>query len=263
MKRETPVEILAVGGGIGYPLARRWRSRAGAIVQVLAGRPGVRRDRRRHRAGAERDAHARSARGPARGDRLLGAPPLAGLFMDAVKGEPLTSVDLGADFLGHYGTPYVVLHRSDLHSILLDRRIALAVDKLVVRVEDGPTARSPSARMGPKRLRGADRRRRPAVGAADQRRRRTASGQRPHLDRRRGPPPAPGTAWVTGGVSPWRHKVRRGELYNQVGGCPGAAWRIPRARSSAPPAELDADVGRCCPAVRRGAGCCNAGCGGR
>ena len=140
MKRETPVEILVVGGGIGGLAVSLALARRGRSVQVLEAAPEF----GEIGAGIQLAPNATHML-----DRLEVLPavidcsvlPRSLVFMDAVKGEPLTSVDLGADFLGHYGTPYVVLHRSDLHSILLDacrreERIALAVDKLVVRVED-------------------------------------------------------------------------------------------------------------------------------
>src|SRR5690606_765488 len=41
-------------------------------------------------------------------------------FRDAITGEALLRQDLQDDFEKRYGAPYIVIHRSDLHSILLE-----------------------------------------------------------------------------------------------------------------------------------------------
>ena len=45
--------------------------------------------------------------------------PARMVWMDAVSGEPLTSLDLGAPFRERYGFPYLVMHRSDLLDALV------------------------------------------------------------------------------------------------------------------------------------------------
>lgn len=45
--------------------------------------------------------------------------PRAGIVMDAISGERLTSVDLGNALMERYGYPYVVAHRHDLLEILV------------------------------------------------------------------------------------------------------------------------------------------------
>jgi len=50
----------------------------------------------------------------------IGVQPKHLVFRDAVSGEELTRQSLGADFEERYGAPYVVIHRSDLHRILLE-----------------------------------------------------------------------------------------------------------------------------------------------
>ena len=67
--------------------------------------------------------------------------PARMLWMDAVSGERLTALDLGAPFLERYGFPYFVMHRHDLLQVLLEAaqaeaRIALAPAKEVVAIED-------------------------------------------------------------------------------------------------------------------------------
>jgi 3-hydroxybenzoate 6-monooxygenase len=68
------------------------------------------------------------------------------LWMDAVSGEQLTSLDLGERFRERYGYAYFVMHRSDLLDTILQHcranpLIALEPDKDVTAIEDrGTTA---------------------------------------------------------------------------------------------------------------------------
>jgi 2-polyprenyl-6-methoxyphenol hydroxylase-like FAD-dependent oxidoreductase len=70
------------------------------------------------------------------------------VWMDALAGERITAVDLGAAFRSRYGQPYIVMHRSDLLAVLLAAcqahpLIALEADRAVVAVEDlGEAARA-------------------------------------------------------------------------------------------------------------------------
>ena len=41
------------------------------------------------------------------------------VYMDALSGDQITSVDLGQPFLDRYKHPYIVLHRGDLHLSLI------------------------------------------------------------------------------------------------------------------------------------------------
>ncbi|SEE33857.1 salicylate hydroxylase [Arthrobacter alpinus] len=50
----------------------------------------------------------------------IGVQPKHLVFRDAVTGEELTRQSLGEEFTERYGAPYVVIHRSDLHRILLE-----------------------------------------------------------------------------------------------------------------------------------------------
>ena len=49
-----------------------------------------------------------------------GVSPRRLVFRDAVDGSVLTGAPLGADFTARYQGPYVVIHRSDLLTILFD-----------------------------------------------------------------------------------------------------------------------------------------------
>ena len=42
------------------------------------------------------------------------------VLKDAFTGEELTALDLGEEYQERYGAPYIVLHRSDLHKVLLE-----------------------------------------------------------------------------------------------------------------------------------------------
>ncbi|HKU29916.1 MAG TPA: FAD-dependent oxidoreductase [Arthrobacter sp.] len=50
----------------------------------------------------------------------IGVRPKHLVFRDALTGEELTRQTLGGEFEERYGAPYVVIHRSDLHRILLE-----------------------------------------------------------------------------------------------------------------------------------------------
>jgi salicylate hydroxylase len=63
------------------------------------------------------------------------------VWMDAISGEQVTSLDLSAAFRERYGYRYIVMHRSDLLAMLLaacraNARIALETSKDVLSVED-------------------------------------------------------------------------------------------------------------------------------
>ena len=62
------------------------------------------------------------------------------VWMDAISGEQLTSLDLGERFVERYGYRYFVMHRSDLLTVLLDHAqrsplVTLETKKDVVKVE--------------------------------------------------------------------------------------------------------------------------------
>ena len=62
-------------------------------------------------------------------------------WMWAITGERITTVDLGADFRARYGHSYIVMHRGDLLSVLLDacraeKAITLEPSREVTAVED-------------------------------------------------------------------------------------------------------------------------------
>ncbi|WP_216214635.1 FAD-dependent monooxygenase [Amycolatopsis aidingensis] len=52
-------------------------------------------------------------------------------FMDGVTGEHVTSLGLTADYRDRFGSPYVVVHRAELHQVLLDACLAADSVELV------------------------------------------------------------------------------------------------------------------------------------
>jgi salicylate hydroxylase len=69
----------------------------------------------------------------------IGVQPRHLVFRDAVTGEELTRQTLGGEFAERYGAPYVVIHRSDLHRVLLEAcqsaGVRLVNDVMVESVE--------------------------------------------------------------------------------------------------------------------------------
>ena len=69
----------------------------------------------------------------------IGVQPKHLVFRDAVTGEELTRQTLNGEFTDRYGAPYVVIHRSDLHRVLLEgceaAGVTLINDVMVESVE--------------------------------------------------------------------------------------------------------------------------------
>jgi len=73
---------------------------------------------------------------------MADSPPNVMMF-DALNGHEVTRVPTGATFRERFKYPYIIIHRIDLHNVLLDacRReplITLVPDAMVARFEDGP-----------------------------------------------------------------------------------------------------------------------------
>ncbi|GGF38092.1 FAD-dependent oxidoreductase [Subtercola lobariae] len=112
-------EILIVGGGIGGVAAALALCRQGRKVTVLERAPEF----KEVGAGLQMAPNAtRILRSWGVLDQVLemGVQPKRLIFRDAVTGEQLTDADLRGEFAERYGAPYVVLHRSDLHAILVE-----------------------------------------------------------------------------------------------------------------------------------------------
>lgn len=258
-------EFLVVGGGIGGLATAYALARQGRAVRVLEAAPQF----------GEIGAGIQLAPNATQVLEQLGllAPvldcavlPSSLVFMDARTGERITSVDLGQPFRERYDTPYTVLHRTDLHAILLEAcqgvdHIALEVNKRVVHVDadgerptvgcaDGSTYAG-QAVVGADGLRSVVR----TLVSVDEP---VVSGYVAY----RGTISVANAAlhefqdsmvyWWGPGLHLVQYKVRRGELYNQV-----AVFRSDVADVESDdfgsPAELDRVFGNCYEPVRRGA----------
>jgi salicylate hydroxylase len=131
-------EVLVIGGGIGGLATALAVARTGRAVRVLE----------RSAAFGEVGAGIQLAPNATRildglgvldAIREVGVLPRRLVLADAVSGGELTALDL-TDFPERYGAPYVVLHRTDLHRILLDacaaEGVALQTGAHVVDVRD-------------------------------------------------------------------------------------------------------------------------------
>jgi salicylate hydroxylase len=188
------------------------------------------------------------------------------VYMDAITGERITSVDLGEPFVEHYGDPYIVIHRSDLHRALLDACIdaplvTLETDRRVTRCEDlGDAVRvecADSSVYEAEALVGADGLRsvvRPLL-SDDEPVVSEYVAYRGAIPYAQVSPHAGADSmvmWVGPDLHLVQYKLRGGELYNQVG-----VFRSRRYRADSDdwgtPEELDEHFSRCAEPVREGA----------
>lgn len=140
MARASRIPLLIVGGGIGGLATALAAARAGYPSHVIEKAPEF----------TEIGAGLQLAPNATRMlDRLglLGEIKKHAIFpkrlvlMDAVSGQPITSLDLGQEFLEHFGYPYIVMHRGDLLGVEYEACrqnsfITLENNREVVRVED-------------------------------------------------------------------------------------------------------------------------------
>jgi salicylate hydroxylase len=152
----TDHPILIVGGGIGGIGAGLALARAGHRVQVF------------ERSAAFGEIGAGIQLGPnvmRMFERLevkeamldIGFRPTALVMRDAIEGSEVARVPLGAGFEARFGQPYGVIHRADLHAVLLDalkaepnaellterdvEGFAQDADGVTLRFKDGAAAR--------------------------------------------------------------------------------------------------------------------------
>ena len=120
------VDAAVVGGGIGGLATALALSRAGVSVRVLEQAPEF----GEVGAGLQLAPNAsRHLRDWGLLDEVMehGVLPTRITMLDAVDGATLTSLDL-AEVARRYGAPYVVIHRSDLHAILVEACRRAGVD---------------------------------------------------------------------------------------------------------------------------------------
>lgn len=134
----TSADVLVIGGGmagLAGALAMRENGARVTLVERAAefGEVG---------AGLQMAPNAtRVLRGWGLLDQALeiGVRPKHLVFRDAISGEELTRQTLDSEFEDRYGAPYLVIHRSDLHKILLTAceqvGVTLINDVMIDRVE--------------------------------------------------------------------------------------------------------------------------------
>lgn len=113
----TTPDVVIVGGGIGGLSTAYALARAGLQVRVLEQAPAF----EEVGAGiqlAPNCTRILDAYGLLDEARSLGVAPISMVMRDAVDGGELTRLDL-VDLEREYGYPYLVIHRSDLHGVLL------------------------------------------------------------------------------------------------------------------------------------------------
>lgn len=123
---EHPADVVIVGGGIGGLSNAYALTTAGHRVRLLESAPEF----GEVGAGLQMAPNAtRILRQWGMLDEVIarGVLPRRLVFRDAIDGSDLSHLDLGKGFQARYGAPYVVIHRSDLHSIILEacRRVGV------------------------------------------------------------------------------------------------------------------------------------------
>ena len=182
---------------------------------------------------------------------------------DAVSGEIITALDLGAPFVARFGYPYLVMHRSDLLSVLLEacrgeHRITLETGREAARIEESAAGARVTCGDGAvyecRALIGAD-------GLWSPTRQFVADDGPPRAFpyvAYRGAIPIEDVSVHAGldNVIMWcgpdmhfvQYPIRRGELFNQVAVFKSPSWP---AAGWGNAAELDAHYAQCCDYVRK------------
>jgi salicylate hydroxylase len=253
---------LVVGGGIGGLSAALALARGGQAVHVLE------RAAEFAEIGAGLQIGANATRTMARLGVLAQAEDVAvhpgrGLLMDACTGEMLTAIEDGQLYRQRYGYPYLVMHRGDLLSILLQAcedtgLVTFGTGKNVIAVaadggggqvtcDDGSTYEA-AAIIGADGLRSAVRQlvdtSEPIVSGYVAYR-----GTMPIGEVSGGIAPGDVVVWIGPGMHLVQYPVRRGELYNQVAVFRSSAWEA-GAEEWGTPAELDDKFSVACTPVR-------------
>jgi 3-hydroxybenzoate 6-monooxygenase len=136
--RKTSTDVLVIGGGMAGLAGALALRENGAEVTLVERAPEF------GEVGAGLQMAPNASRVLKRWGLLekaleIGVQPKHLVFRDAVTGEELTRQTLGGEFEERYGAPYVVIHRSDLHRVLLeacqDAGVRLVNDVMVESVE--------------------------------------------------------------------------------------------------------------------------------
>jgi 2-polyprenyl-6-methoxyphenol hydroxylase-like FAD-dependent oxidoreductase len=110
--------ILIAGGGIGGLSAALGLARAGSNVIVLEKAPALGEIGAGIQLGPNA-FHAFDALGVGPSARAMAVYIDKLRLMDALTAEEIVHIDLGEKFRARFGNPYAVVHRGDLHGVLL------------------------------------------------------------------------------------------------------------------------------------------------
>ncbi len=111
-------EVILVGGGIGGLAAAYGIAKLGKKVTVIEQAPEFGEVGAGLQVGPN-GLRALDALGVLEEVYKLAVFPRRHVFMDALDGKELSAVQFGEPFEKSFGYPYIVIHRSDLHSVLL------------------------------------------------------------------------------------------------------------------------------------------------
>ncbi|WP_026567655.1 FAD-dependent oxidoreductase [Bacillus sp. UNC41MFS5] len=111
-------EVIVVGGGIGGLAAAYGIAKLGKKVTLLEQAPQFGEVGAGLQVGPN-GLRALDALGVLDEVYKLAVFPRRHVFMDALSGKELSAVQFGDSFRERFGYPYIVIHRSDLHSVLL------------------------------------------------------------------------------------------------------------------------------------------------
>ena len=111
-------EVIVVGGGIGGLAAAYGVAKLGKSVTVIEQAPEFGEVGAGLQVGPN-GLRALDALGVLEEVYKLAVFPRRHVFMDALDGKELSAVQFGDSFKEKFGYPYIVIHRTDLHSVLL------------------------------------------------------------------------------------------------------------------------------------------------
>ena len=259
------VPRLVVGGGIGGLATALSLARRGLAVHLLERAEEIAEIGAGLQVGPNA-SRAMDALGVLDDILPLAVHPRHAVMADAVSGDTLTVLELGATFRDRYGYPYLVLHRSDLLDVLLAQ--CRASDLITIETGRGVVGADVRADAVTAVCADGSRYETEALVAADGLHsvlRRNVVDDQPLCSgyaAYRGTMPMEQASrdiavddvvlWVGPGMHLMQYPVRRGELYNQV-----AVFRSPRFSAGhtaqgewGGPEELDTAFADACPPVR-------------
>ncbi len=132
--------ILIVGGGIGGVSAALALSKRGRRVRVLEQTPEFKEIGAGIQLGPNA-FHVFDALGITESINAIAAFPDDLVVMDSLSGEEVTRIPVGVEFRARFGHPYGLIHRADLHSVLLGAcrespLVTLSASQKLVSFED-------------------------------------------------------------------------------------------------------------------------------